>query len=74
MKYIKALIEDGEIKLRNVGTLEWAPLLRKETTRSQCLRDATLKTSALCLRGWDRAVAKFYETGETTDEINLPSD
>ena len=75
MNRIEALIDDGgEITLGAVGNIECAATAADyHNTLAMLVRRDSETLNAL-LKRLDRAIAKFYETGETTDEINSPLD
>jgi len=73
MKYIEALIDDGgDITIGRIAGIECA------ATAADChnalarlaRRDGeTLNALLKCL---DKAIGRYYDTGETTEEINPP--
>lgn len=75
MKNIEALIEDGgEITVGAVGGVECAATAADGHNALAMLVRRDGETLNDLLRRLDRAIARYYDTGETTDEINPPSD
>lgn len=75
MKNIEALIDDGgDITLGPVGPIECAATAADGHNAIAMLVRRDGETLIALLKRLDRAIARFYETGETTDEINPPSD
>ncbi len=75
MKNIEALIDDGgEITLGAVDNIDCAATAADHHNALAMLVRRDGETLNALLRRLDKAIAKFYETGETTDEINSPSD
>jgi hypothetical protein len=75
MKNIEALIEDGgEITLGAVGPIECAATAADGHNALAMLVRRDGETLNALLKRLDRAIASYFDTGETIDEINLPSD
>ena len=75
MKNIEALIEDGgEITVGATGGVECAATAADGHNALAMLVRRDGETLSALLRRLDRAIARYYDTGETTDEINPPSD
>lgn len=75
MKNIEALIEDGgEITVGAIGGVECAATAADGHNALAMLVRRDGETLNALLRRLDRAIARYYDTGETTDEINPPSD
>ena len=75
MKNIEALIEDGgEITVGATGGVECAATAADGHNALAMLVRRDGETLSALLRRLDRAIALYYDTGETTDEINPPSD
>lgn len=75
MKNIEALIEDGgEITVSAIGGVECAATAADGHNALAMLVRHEGETLNALLRRLDRAIARYYDTGETTDEINPPSD
>lgn len=75
MKNIEALIEDGgEITVGAMACVECAATAADGHNALAMLVRRDGETLNALLRRLDRAIARYYDTGETTDEINLPSD
>jgi hypothetical protein len=75
MKNIEALIEDGgEITIGAIGPIDCAATAADGHNALAMLVRRDAETLNALLRRLDRAIALYYDTGETTDEINPPSD
>ena len=75
MKHIEELIVDGgEITLGAVDDIECAATAADGSNALAMLVRREGETLNALLKRLDMAIARFYETGETTDEINSPSD
>ena len=75
MKNIEALIADGgEITVGSIASVECAATAADGHNALAILVRRDGETLNALLRRLDRAIARYYDTGETTDEINLPSD
>lgn len=75
MKNIEALIEDGgEITIGAIGPVECAATAADGHNALAMLVRRDGETLNALLRRLDRAIARYYDTGESTDEINPPSD
>lgn len=75
MKHIEALIDDGgDITLGAVGPIECAATAADGHNALAMLVRRDGETLNALLKRLDRAIAKYFDTGETTDEINPPSD
>lgn len=75
MKNIQALIEDGgEITVGAIGPVECAATAAdgQNALAMPVRRDG--ETLNALLKRLDRTIARYYDTGESTDEINPPSD
>jgi hypothetical protein len=75
MKNIEALIDDGgNVTLGSIGSFACVATAADDHNNALAMlvrRDG--ETLAALLRRLDRAIARYYDTGETTDEINPPS-
>ena len=75
MKHIEALIDEGgEITIGAIGSIECAATAADHSNALAMLVRREGETLGALLKRLDKAVARFNETGETTDEINSPSD
>lgn len=75
MKHIETLIEDGgSITLGSVDAIECAATAADQHNSFAMLVRREGETLGALLKRLDRAVAKFYDTGETIDEINTSTD
>ena len=75
MKNIEALIEDGgNITVGAIGPIECAATAADGHNALAMLVQREGETLNALLRRLDRAIARYYDTGEITDEINPPSD
>ncbi len=75
MKNIEALIDDGgDITVGPVGAIECAATAADGHNALAMLVRRKGETLTDLLRRLDKAIAKFNETGEPTDEINPPND
>jgi hypothetical protein len=75
MKNIEALIEDGgEITVGAIGSVECAATAADGHNALAMLVRRDGETLNALLKRLDRAIARYYDTGESTDEINPPSD
>jgi hypothetical protein len=75
MKNIEALIDDGgEITVGSIGSIACAATASDGHNALAMLVRRDGETLAALLKRLDRAIAKYYDSGETTDEINPPSD
>jgi hypothetical protein len=73
MKNIEALIDDGgDITLGRVGGVECAATAADSHNALAMLVRRDGETLNALLKRLDRAIARYYEDGETTDEINSP--
>ena len=74
MKHIEALIEDGgEITVGALGPECAATAADGHNTLAMLVRRNGETFNAL-LRRLDKAIARYYDTGQGTDEINPPGD
>ena len=74
MKHIEALIDDGsEITVGAVAGIECAATAADEHNALVMLVRREGETIAALIKRLDRALASYYETGETVDEVN-PTD
>jgi hypothetical protein len=72
---MEALIEDGgDITVGPIGPIECAATAADGHNALAMLVRRNGETLSALLKRLDKAVAKFYDTGEPTDEINSPSD
>lgn len=75
MRHIEALIDDGgEITIGAIGSIECAATAADHSNALVMLVRRDGETLGALLKRLDKAIAKFNETGKTTDEINSPSD
>jgi hypothetical protein len=75
MKHIEALIDEGgEITIGAIGSIECAATAADQSNALAMLVRRDGETLGALLERLDKAIARFNETGETTDEINSPSD
>jgi len=75
MKNIEALIEDGgDITVGAMGSIECAATAADGHNALAMLVRRDGETLAALLKRLDRAIARYFDTGETTDEINPPND
>lgn len=74
MKNVEALIEDGgEVTLGAIGCVECAATAVDGHNALAMLVRRDGETLNALLKRLDRAIARYFDTGETTDEINPPS-
>lgn len=75
MKHIEALIDDGgEITLGPIGGLDCAATAADGHNTLAMLARLEGETINALLKRLDKAIGRYYDSGETTDEINPPSD
>jgi len=75
VKNIEALIDDGgDITVGPIGPIECAATAADGHNALAMLVRRDGETLNALRNRLDKAIARFYETGETTDEINPPSD
>lgn len=75
MKHIEALIDEGgEITIGAIGSIECAATAADPSNALVMLVRRDGETLGALLKRLDKAIDRFNETGETTDEINSPSD
>jgi hypothetical protein len=75
MKHIEALIEEGgEITVGAVDGIECAATAADEHNALVMLARREGESIAALIKWLDRALGKYYETGETVDEINPADD
>lgn len=75
MKNIEALIEDGgDITLGAVGPVECAATAADGHNALAMLVRRDGETFSALLKRLDSAIVRYFDTGETTDEINPPTD
>ncbi|MDZ7652434.1 MAG: hypothetical protein U5L03_07745 [Burkholderiaceae bacterium] len=75
MKNIEALIDDGgEITVGSIGPIACAATAADGHNALAMLVRRDGETLAALLKRLDRAIARYYDSGKTTDEINPPSD
>lgn len=73
MKQIEALIIDGgDITLGVVGSIKCAAAAADAPNTLAMLVRRDSETLGALLNRLDKAIAEFYETGETIDEVNPP--
>lgn len=74
MKNIEALIDDGgEITLGAITSIQCAATAADGSNALAMLVRREGETLYALLKRLDKAIAKFYEDGEPTDEINGPA-
>ena len=75
MKNIEELIADGgEITVGAIGAIECAATAADGHNALAMLVRRNGETLQALLKRLDKAIARFYEDGQATDEINGPSD
>jgi hypothetical protein len=75
LKNIEALIDDGgDITIGPIGSIECAATAVDGHNALAMLVRRDGETLNALLKRLDKAIARFNETGEPTDEINPPSD
>lgn len=75
MKNIEALIEDGgDITVGAMGSIECAATAADGHNALAMLVRRDGETLTALLKRLDRAIARYFDTGETTDEINPPNE
>ena len=75
MKHIETLIEDGgEITLGAVGDIECAATAADQHNALVMLVRREGESIAALLKRLDRTLGRYYETGETVDEVNPVDD
>lgn len=75
MKNIEALIDDGgEITIGPIDPIECAATAADGHNALVMLVRRDGETLGALLKRLDKAIARFYDTGEPTDEINPPGD
>lgn len=75
MKNIEALIEDGgEITLGHISGFGCAATAADEHNALAMLGRRDGETINALLKRLDKAIGRYYDLGETTDEINPPGD
>ncbi|MBS0451909.1 MAG: hypothetical protein JSS14_11400 [Proteobacteria bacterium] len=73
MKNIEALIEDGgDITIGSIGNIECAATAADSHNTLAMLVRREGETINALLKRLDRAIGRYYETDEPTDEINPP--
>jgi len=71
MKNIEALIADGgDITLGRIGSIECAVTAADDHNALAMLVRRDGETLNALLKRLDRAIARYYDDGETIDEIN----
>ena len=74
MKNIEALIDDGgEITVGPVGPIECVASAADHHNALAMLVRREGETLSALLKRLDKAIARFNEIGETTDEVNSPT-
>jgi hypothetical protein len=75
MKHIEALIEEGgEITLGAADGVECAATAADHHNTLVMLVRREGETIAALIKRVDRALRRYYETGETVDEVNATDD
>jgi IS66 C-terminal element len=75
MKSIEALIEGGsDITVGAMGSIECAAKAADGLNALAMLVRRDGETLTALLKRLDRAIARYFDTGETTDEIHPPND
>lgn len=75
MNNIEALIAGGgEITVGPIGPIECAATAADGHNALSMLVRRDGETLNALLKRLDKAIARYFDTGETTDEINPPSD
>lgn len=75
VKNIEALIDDGgSITLRSIGPIACATTAANDHNAMGVLVRRDEVTLQALLKGLDRAIASYYDSAETIDEINPPSE
>jgi hypothetical protein len=75
MKNIETLIDDGgDITIGPIGPIPCAATAADHHNALAMLVRRDGETLNALLKRLDRAIGHYYETDETTDEINPPSD
>ena len=75
MKNIDALIDDsGEITLGPVGSIDCAATAANAHNTLAMLVRGNGETISALLKRLDKAIGRYYNDGEVTDEINPPLD
>ncbi len=75
MNNIEALIADGgEITVGPIGPIECAATAADGHNALAMLVRRDGETLNALLKRLDKAIARYFHTGETTDEINPPRD
>jgi len=73
MKNIEVLIDDGgDITLGHLSGVGCVASAADSNTTLAMLARRDGETLNALLKRLDHAIARYYEDGETTDEINLP--
>lgn len=73
MKHIEALIEDGgDITIGPIGGLPCVAAAADVHNAIAMIGRREGETLGALMRRLDRAVGRYYDYGETTDEINGP--
>ena len=75
MKHIETLIEDGgEITVGGVDDIECAATATDQHNALVMLVRREGESIAALLKRLDRTLGRYYETGETVDEVNPVDD
>ena len=75
MKHIETLIEDGgKITVGGVDDIECAATAADQHNALVMLVRREGESIAALLKRLDRALGRYYETGETVDEVNPVDD
>ncbi len=74
MKNLEMLIEDGgDITMGRLGSIPCAATAADAHNSLAMLVRRDGETLSALLKRLDKAVARYYETDETTDEVNPPN-
>jgi hypothetical protein len=74
MKHIEALIDEGgDITLGRLDDMECVATAADEHNTLAMIVRREGETLTALLKRLDRAIGRYYDSGETTDEINTPS-
>jgi hypothetical protein len=75
MRNIAALIDDGgNISIGAVDPIDCAATAADHHNTLVMLARRDGETLAALLKRLDKSLGRYYETGETIDEVNAPSD
>jgi hypothetical protein len=74
MRHIDALIDDGgSISIGAVDPIECAATAADHHNTLVMIARRDGETLAALLKRLDKSLGRYYETGETIDEVNAPS-